>query len=51
MENESRFELGVTGGENAGHVHAYEASDGGVLKGELDKCGPVYVTIGDGGNR
>jgi len=35
----------------AGHVHAYERSDGGVLKGKLDSCGPVYVTIGDGGNR
>ncbi|KAK3118406.1 hypothetical protein QOZ80_9BG0698590 [Eleusine coracana subsp. coracana] len=34
----------------AGHVHAYERFKR-VYKGKPDPCGPVYVTIGDGGNR
>ncbi|KAL4592235.1 hypothetical protein LXL04_005223 [Taraxacum kok-saghyz] len=34
----------------AGHVHAYERFTR-VYKQEPDKCGPVYITIGDGGNR
>ncbi|RVW48141.1 putative purple acid phosphatase 20 [Vitis vinifera] len=34
----------------AGHVHAYERFDR-VYQGKTDKCGPVYITIGDGGNR
>ncbi|EPS72247.1 purple acid phosphatase, partial [Genlisea aurea] len=33
-----------------GHVHAYERSNR-VYKYRLDGCGPVYVTVGDGGNR
>ncbi|KQJ92251.1 probable purple acid phosphatase 20 isoform X1 [Brachypodium distachyon] len=37
----------------AGHVHAYErfARVHGGGDGEEDPCAPVYVTIGDGGNR
>lgn len=31
-------------------VHAYERSNR-VYNYTLDSCGPVYVTIGDGGNR
>ncbi|RVX11712.1 putative purple acid phosphatase 20 [Vitis vinifera] len=34
----------------AGHVHAYERFDR-VYQGKTDECGPVYITIGDGGNR
>nr|XP_043613517.1 probable purple acid phosphatase 20 [Erigeron canadensis] len=34
----------------AGHVHAYERFTR-VYKQEADKCGPVHITIGDGGNR
>jgi hypothetical protein len=32
-----------------GHVHAYERMNR-VYKYGLDPCGPVYITIGDGGN-
>ncbi|CAA6660686.1 unnamed protein product [Spirodela intermedia] len=34
----------------AGHVHAYERFDRVNLK-KQDKCGPVHITVGDGGNR
>ncbi|XP_022877526.1 purple acid phosphatase 18-like [Olea europaea var. sylvestris] len=34
----------------AGHVHAYERS-GRVYNGKTDTCGPIHITIGDGGNR
>lgn len=34
----------------AGHVHAYERSKR-VFNGRPDPCGPVHITIGDGGNR
>ncbi|KAF3441683.1 hypothetical protein FNV43_RR15598 [Rhamnella rubrinervis] len=34
----------------AGHVHAYERFTR-IFNNEADPCGPVYVTIGDGGNR
>ncbi|XVF55692.1 hypothetical protein PTKIN_Ptkin06aG0057300 [Pterospermum kingtungense] len=34
----------------AGHVHAYERFTR-VYNVKADKCGPVYITIGDGGNR
>ncbi|KAF3795368.1 Purple acid phosphatase 18 [Nymphaea thermarum] len=34
----------------AGHVHAYERSTR-VNMGKVDRCGPVHITIGDGGNR
>jgi len=34
----------------AGHVHAYERTFN-VYKGEKDECGPVHITIGDGGNQ
>lgn len=34
----------------AGHVHAYERSSR-VYKGRLNNLGPVYINIGDGGNR
>ncbi|KAI7732520.1 hypothetical protein M8C21_012620, partial [Ambrosia artemisiifolia] len=34
----------------AGHVHAYERFTR-VYKQQFDKCGPVHITIGDGGNR
>ncbi|KHN24018.1 Purple acid phosphatase 15 [Glycine soja] len=33
-----------------GHVHAYERSNR-VYNYTLDPCGPVYITVGDGGNR
>ncbi|KAK2649500.1 hypothetical protein Ddye_016989 [Dipteronia dyeriana] len=33
-----------------GHVHSYERSNR-VYNYTLDPCGPVYVTVGDGGNR
>ncbi|XP_042390758.1 purple acid phosphatase 15-like [Zingiber officinale] len=33
-----------------GHVHAYERSNR-VYNYLLDPCGPVYITVGDGGNR
>ena len=36
----------------SGHVHAYERSDArGVYDFDVDDCGPVYVNLGDGGNR
>ncbi|KAL0410091.1 UNVERIFIED_CONTAM: putative purple acid phosphatase 20 [Sesamum latifolium] len=34
----------------AGHVHAYERFVR-VYKNQADECGPVHITIGDGGNR
>ncbi|KAJ8429443.1 hypothetical protein Cgig2_008774 [Carnegiea gigantea] len=34
----------------AGHVHAYERFTR-VYDGKADNCGPIYITIGDGGNR
>ncbi|OVA06852.1 Phosphoesterase domain [Macleaya cordata] len=34
----------------SGHVHAYERSNR-VYNYSLDPCGPVYITVGDGGNR
>uniref|UniRef100_A0A5B6YRV8 Purple acid phosphatase n=1 Tax=Davidia involucrata TaxID=16924 RepID=A0A5B6YRV8_DAVIN len=34
----------------AGHVHAYERFTH-VYKGQANNCGPVHITIGDGGNR
>lgn len=34
----------------AGHVHAYERFTR-VYDGNADNCGPIYITIGDGGNR
>ncbi|VVB05508.1 unnamed protein product [Arabis nemorensis] len=34
----------------AGHVHAYERFNR-VYQDKFDKCGPVYVNIGDGGNQ
>ncbi|KAH9674690.1 putative purple acid phosphatase 20 [Citrus sinensis] len=34
----------------AGHVHAYERFTR-VSNGKPDNCGPVHITIGDGGNR
>ncbi|KAL9676533.1 hypothetical protein QQ045_004747 [Rhodiola kirilowii] len=34
----------------SGHVHAYERFTR-VYNNKADHCGPVYVTIGDGGNR
>ncbi|KAL6988396.1 Purple acid phosphatase 22 [Sarracenia purpurea var. burkii] len=34
----------------AGHVHAYERFTR-VYDNKADPCGPVYMTIGDGGNR
>ncbi|KAJ8899556.1 hypothetical protein K2173_018530 [Erythroxylum novogranatense] len=34
----------------AGHVHAYERFTR-VYDNKADPCGPVYITIGDGGNR
>ncbi|OIV89836.1 hypothetical protein TanjilG_27663 [Lupinus angustifolius] len=33
-----------------GHVHAYERFTW-VYKNKGDKCGPIYINIGDGGNR
>lgn len=33
----------------SGHVHAYERCNR-VYRYELDPCGPVYITVGDGGN-
>ncbi|KAJ4851517.1 Purple acid phosphatase 15 [Turnera subulata] len=33
-----------------GHVHAYERANR-VYNYTLDPCGPVYITVGDGGNR
>nr|CAD1820248.1 unnamed protein product [Ananas comosus var. bracteatus] len=33
-----------------GHVHAYERSNR-VYNYELDPCAPIYITVGDGGNR
>nr|XP_043625002.1 purple acid phosphatase 15 [Erigeron canadensis] len=33
-----------------GHVHAYERSNR-VYNYTLDPCGPVHITVGDGGNR
>ncbi|CAH9095501.1 unnamed protein product [Cuscuta epithymum] len=34
----------------SGHVHAYERFTR-VYKDKADNCGPIYITIGDGGNR
>lgn len=34
----------------AGHVHAYERFTR-VFDNTVDPCGPVYITVGDGGNR
>ncbi|CAI9097761.1 OLC1v1034246C1 [Oldenlandia corymbosa var. corymbosa] len=34
----------------AGHIHAYERFIR-VYKDQADNCGPVYINIGDGGNR
>ncbi|GAV66095.1 Metallophos domain-containing protein/Metallophos_C domain-containing protein, partial [Cephalotus follicularis] len=34
----------------AGHVHAYERFTR-IFDNKADPCGPVYITIGDGGNR
>ncbi|XP_020106641.1 purple acid phosphatase 22-like [Ananas comosus] len=34
----------------AGHVHAYERFTR-IYNNEANSCGPVYITIGDGGNR
>lgn len=34
----------------SGHVHAYERSFG-VYDNDVDPCGPLYINIGDGGNR
>ncbi|KAI0497878.1 hypothetical protein KFK09_021116 [Dendrobium nobile] len=34
----------------AGHVHAYERSER-VYSGQLDSCGAIHITVGDGGNR
>lgn len=34
----------------AGHVHAYERFTR-VYNNKADPCGPIYITIGDGGNR
>lgn len=34
----------------AGHVHAYERFTR-VFDNKADRCGPVYLTVGDGGNR
>lgn len=34
----------------AGHVHAYERFTR-VYKEQADNCGPMYINIGDGGNR
>lgn len=34
----------------AGHVHAYERF-ARIYDNKVDPCGPVYITIGDGGNR
>ncbi|KAJ8532724.1 hypothetical protein K7X08_015613 [Anisodus acutangulus] len=34
----------------AGHVHAYERFTR-IYDNKVDPCGPIYVTIGDGGNR
>ncbi|KAK3445588.1 hypothetical protein EUGRSUZ_A01512 [Eucalyptus grandis] len=34
----------------AGHVHAYERFNR-VYNGKANDCGPVHITIGDGGNR
>ncbi|KAK1381258.1 Purple acid phosphatase [Heracleum sosnowskyi] len=33
-----------------GHVHAYERSNR-VYNYALDPCGPIHITVGDGGNR
>ncbi|KAK9726551.1 hypothetical protein RND81_05G222800 [Saponaria officinalis] len=33
-----------------GHVHAYERSNR-VYNYTLDKCAPIHITVGDGGNR
>ena len=36
----------------SGHVHAYERSDaGGIYDAQPNACGPVYLNLGDGGNR
>ncbi|GMH28729.1 hypothetical protein Nepgr_030572 [Nepenthes gracilis] len=34
----------------AGHVHAYERFTR-VYDGQANNCGPVYINVGDGGNR
>ncbi len=33
----------------SGHVHAYERTHG-VYRYQWDTCGPMYLTVGDGGN-
>ena len=36
----------------SGHVHAYERSDArGIYDAQPNACGPVYLNLGDGGNR
>ena len=36
----------------SGHVHAYERSDaGGIYDAAPNPCGPVYLNLGDSGNR
>ena len=36
----------------SGHVHAYERSDArGIYDAQPNTCGPVYLNLGDGGNR
>ena len=36
----------------SGHVHAYERSDArGIYDAQPNQCGPVYLNLGDGGNR
>ena len=34
----------------SGHVHSYERTHP-LFKYRRDACGPIYITIGDGGNR
>ncbi|KAK3259386.1 hypothetical protein CYMTET_31614 [Cymbomonas tetramitiformis] len=34
----------------SGHVHSYERTKN-VYNNQVDPCGPVYINIGDGGNR
>ena len=39
----------ATAFSNAGHVHAYERTHP-VYDYNIDPCGAVHITIGDGGN-